>query len=126
MAEDAGLVWDYPDISEVKPLGPEDEELVADLHAVLKKHDALSRFGITLLHTHFPIASDEVILEETDVAARRQQMRPVQIGQIEGTRLTDTSWSLETGHPVMRCTCQESQGRHNHFESNFQRESIIT
>jgi hypothetical protein len=112
------LQWQYPDISEVEPLGADDSELIADLHAVLKQHSALSRFGITLLHTHFPIADDEVILEETDVETRRQQMRPVKISSLAGVELTETCWSLETGMPVMRCTCQKDQGRHYHFETN--------
>ncbi len=115
------LKWNYPDITEVEPLGPDDSDLVADLHAVLKKHGVLSRFGITLLHTHFALDEDEVILEETDAVSRRQQMRPVKIASLAGAELTETSWSLETGMPVMRCTCQKDQGRHNHFETNARR-----
>ncbi|MDT0449491.1 hypothetical protein RM609_10460 [Streptomyces sp. DSM 40473] len=39
--------------------------------AVLEKHGNLDRFGLCLLHDHFPVASDEVLVETHDADARR-------------------------------------------------------
>ncbi|MER6085285.1 hypothetical protein [Streptomyces sp. NPDC001833] len=59
-----------PRFEEAEPLGPEDAEFVRDLAAVLAKHGNLNRFGLCLLHDHFPIAPDEVLVETNDSAAR--------------------------------------------------------
>lgn len=48
---------ELPDIRDALPLGPDDEPLMVDLYQVLKKYSALKRFGITLLHKHFDLAS---------------------------------------------------------------------
>ncbi|MGW3071326.1 hypothetical protein [Kitasatospora sp. NPDC001132] len=46
-----------------------------DLVDVLEKHGNLDRFGLCLLHEHFPVASDEVLVETHDLAARTLQIR---------------------------------------------------
>ena len=58
------------DITEVIPLSEKDDELIQELVAVLRKHNALDRFGLTLLHQHFDIGDDEVMVESTDIEAR--------------------------------------------------------
>jgi len=37
-----------------------------EMKALLAKHNALERFGIILLHDHFPIAEDEEMVELQD------------------------------------------------------------
>lgn len=59
-----------PRFEEAEGLGPQDSQFVRDLVAVLEKHGNLDRFGLCLLHDHFPVASDEVLVETHDVAAR--------------------------------------------------------
>ncbi|MEU9125631.1 hypothetical protein AB0C96_38365 [Streptomyces sp. NPDC048506] len=59
-----------PRFEEAEPLGPQDAAFVQDLVAVLEKHGNLERFGLCLLHDHFPLAADEVLVEEADVEAR--------------------------------------------------------
>jgi hypothetical protein len=53
-----------PDIDQVIPMGPTDDQLMADLRCVLDQHGALERFGITLLHQHFDLGDDEVLVQE--------------------------------------------------------------
>ena len=65
-----------PDVNKVLELG-NGEKWFSELRDVLKKYGALDRFGITLLHKHFEIADDEIILETTDVKKRTLFMRPV-------------------------------------------------
>ncbi|MFI9203018.1 hypothetical protein [Streptomyces sp. NPDC053048] len=59
-----------PRFEEAEGLGPQDSQFVRDLVAVLEKHGNLDRFGLCLLHDHFPVAADEVLVETHDVAAR--------------------------------------------------------
>ncbi|WP_330337959.1 hypothetical protein [Streptomyces sp. NBC_00557] len=59
-----------PSFEEAEGLGPQDAEFVKDLVAVLEKHGNLNRFGLCLLHDHFPLAADEVLVETNDPRAR--------------------------------------------------------
>jgi hypothetical protein len=59
-----------PRFEEARGLGPQDAEFVRDLVAVLARHGNLNRFGLCLLHDHFPIAAGEVLVETNDSRAR--------------------------------------------------------
>lgn len=59
-----------PRFEEAEGLGPQDGAFVRDLVAVLEKHGNLDRFGLCLLHDHFPVAPDEVLVETHDIEAR--------------------------------------------------------
>jgi hypothetical protein len=59
-----------PRFEEAEGLGPQDAEFVKDLVAVLAKHGNLNRFGLCLLHDHFPLRTGEVLVETNDPEAR--------------------------------------------------------
>ncbi|MFI0902461.1 hypothetical protein ACH4TE_02785 [Streptomyces sioyaensis] len=59
-----------PRFEDAEPLGPQDAEFARDIKAVLEKHDNLDRFGLVLLHDHFSVDSDEVLVETNDPQAR--------------------------------------------------------
>ncbi|MFG3013303.1 hypothetical protein ACGFZB_23095 [Streptomyces cinerochromogenes] len=59
-----------PRFEEAEGLGPQDAEFVRDLVEVLARHGNLDRFGLCLLHDHFPLAADEVLVETNDPGAR--------------------------------------------------------
>lgn len=103
-----------PDITEAKPLGSADKPLVDELVALLKKHNALDRFGITLLHQHFPISEDEVLVENVDTGARTQLIRPMKKNELGSLNYTETSWRLDSGEPMMACVCVKSGDDHSH------------
>jgi hypothetical protein len=44
-------------------LGDRDRAVMDEVREVLAKHGALGRFGLTLLHSHFEVAHDEVLAE---------------------------------------------------------------
>jgi hypothetical protein len=103
------------DVDEVQPLSAEDQQLFAELHDVLKRHGALKRFGITLLHQHFEIADDEVLLEQTDKVTRRQLIEPVKVSTLQDLQPIETSWRLDSGEPMMRCVCvTDPNNNHTH------------
>jgi hypothetical protein len=103
-----------PDITEVKPLGRGDKPLVDELVTVLRKHNALDRFGITLLHQHFPISDEELLVESVDTEKRVQSIRPVNKNHLVSLDVTETSWRLDTGEAVVACVCVKMGNDHQH------------
>lgn len=105
-----------PDISAVNPRSEHDAPLFAELAEVLRKHDAIDRFGVVLLHEHFDVHPGECLLETTDVETRTQTIRPVSYQELEGQDYTETSWRLGDGFVAMRCVCQDRDGSgHRHY-----------
>ena len=95
-----------PDIDSVQPKTKADNPLFKELAVVLEKHGALDRFGITLLHTHFPVGENEMLLETTDRDAREQRVCPIALAEVEGLDMIETSWRLRPdGEAVMGCFC---------------------
>jgi len=93
------------DIHEVEPLHEEDLACLADIRAVLAKHGKCDRFGVTLVHRHFDLAEDEVMLESTDIHNRVLTVRPVK--RHLATNAIETSWLFsEDDPPVLGRRCQ--------------------
>lgn len=103
-----------PDLNQVESFSQDDERCLAEVAEVLKKHGRLSRFGVNLLHQHFPIADDEVMLETNDPSDRTLLMRPVKIIDIEGMGARTTSWRLDSGRAQMACVCVPMGSEHQH------------
>jgi len=108
-----------PHITEVHPLSSSDKETMDKLYQVLKEQNALKRFGITLLHEHFEVREDEVLIEFTDIETRTQTIKPVSKSDPELLDAIETSWRLDTGVPIMGCKCKKyGTGDHSHYPSN--------
>ena len=103
-----------PDIKDVSPLSDHDSEVMKDLTEVLRKHGALNRFGVTLLHSHFPVNDDEILVESCDVEGRTLTIQPVPKQELDGITYTTTSWHLGTGVPQMACICVKFGDDHQH------------
>lgn len=72
------MQWSRLDnIDNVRPIDAGDAPCLNEIRDVLAKHDCLRRFGVSLLHSHFELADDEMLLETTDVAKREHWVRPV-------------------------------------------------
>ena len=82
------------DIDRIEPIGENDADCLAELYAVLKRHGKHERFGVTLLHKHFAMNDDEVLLEHTDPANRRLVLAPAKLESPEIARSMQTSWAL--------------------------------
>ena len=107
--------WELPHISQAVPLTEADKMLVEELVTVLRKHDALKRFGLTLLHQHFTIGDDEVLCEDVDVTTRTLTTGPVNTAELQSVPHKVTAWRLDTGRPMMGCVCKDYGGGHQHF-----------
>lgn len=65
-----------PDIADVRPVDQADLSCLLAIREVLERHGAIGRFGVNLLHDHFPIGADEILLEVCDPDTRTLTIRP--------------------------------------------------
>ena len=100
---------ELPNIEDVPPLSEDDFACLTDVRNVLMKHNRLSRFGVTLLHSHFPVGDNEMLMETCDPENRRLTIEPVSYspGETEKNSIP-TNWRLDLPGDVpktfMHCT----------------------
>lgn len=58
------------DIDDVEPIGDGDSKCLKSIFEVLKSYGMESRFGVALLHKHFDLDPDEIMMESNDTASR--------------------------------------------------------
>jgi hypothetical protein len=93
----------FDHIGTIHELGPEDEACIDEVRSVLARHDRLDRLGICLLHQHFDLADDEILLEACDEANRRLYLRPVKRSALREEDTIYTSWALGAGSALQAC-----------------------
>jgi hypothetical protein len=72
-----------------------------EVRAVLARHDALQRFGLTLLHQHFEMDETEMLVESID---RDNRVLTLQPRAAEDTvNGVETSWRLDDPVGQQRC-----------------------
>ena len=101
-------------IADIEPRSDKDDALFTELSSVLKKHNALDRFGVTLLHRHFDVRPGEVLLETTDVPTRKQTIRPISSEELAKEDYIETSWRLGDNWVGMACVCVRMGDDHQH------------
>jgi hypothetical protein len=94
---------EHPDAADVKPWSVDDVPLFAELRAVLKRHGALSRFGITLLREPFDVCGNESLIEVCDRESRTLTTRPRSEDDVSGATLIETNWRLDSPVAVREC-----------------------
>ncbi len=87
-----------PDIKDLKPFSEKDMACLDEIREILHKHDAIGRFGVNLLHSHFDISDDEALVEDTDVENRRQTISVIKKKEIPATAIY-TNWRFDTHSP---------------------------
>jgi hypothetical protein len=92
------------DLHEVEPINEGDHDCLAEVCEVLKKHGKLERFGVSLLHQHFDLAADEVLVEDNDAQTRVLTIKPVK--QEETGHTMETMWKFVDGKhvPTLHCS----------------------
>ena len=111
-----------PEVGSVVPFGPDDQPCFDEIRAVLERHGALHRFGITLLHKHFDLAEDEVLLESSDVENRILVNTPTKSSSSRDA--LETSWRLDDPTGQRRCETQcqpdrDSEGKPSHNRVHY-------
>ena len=102
-------------ITEVQPFSEADGPLLEELTQVLQRHGALNRIGLALLHQHFSTDPGEILVEETDVAARVQTIKPQRESEVKGPYV-ETILRLDTGKPLGVCICANYGSGHMHWQ----------
>ena len=105
------------DVDEVKQISDDDAACLRDVRDVLARYGALDRFGISLLHSHFRISPDEMLMETTDEAKRVQTIRPISITDgynVPGQTMMVTQLKLCAGDAVatVGCGCLRDKDGH--------------
>lgn len=106
------------DIDDVEPVNESDFECLEEVRAVLGRWGRLERFGVALLHKHFDMEPDEVLVEYSDPVSRELFIRPVKAEQ--AGRTVGTIWMLRDGAREAMLGCRQYcgtdvQGNHNSF-----------
>jgi hypothetical protein len=94
-------------INDVRPINDSDAACLEEIRLVLAKYGNLGRLGIALLHSHFKLSDDEMMLETTDVEQREHWIRPVAKSHLEAAGLRPQSTILrfdESGYSQY-CGC---------------------
>jgi hypothetical protein len=100
--EHLGLI----DIDETEPFDPErDQPLFNEIKAVLTKHNALHRFGVTLLHKHFDVYDGEKLVEVCDFESRTLTLRPVSERHGQEESYVETNWRFDSNSTLVNQLC---------------------
>ena len=101
-------------IDDVRPIDDSDAACLEEIRLVLAKYGNLSRLGIALLHSHFRLADDEMMLETTNVGQREHWVRPVKKSYLEQAGLEPQTTILrfdESGYS-QNCGCGTDKDGH--------------
>ena len=104
-------------IADVRPIDDSDGACLNDIRRVLIKHGQVERFGVTLLHSHFDVAGDEILLETTDLEKREHYVRPVKKSFLAANDIsaqtTVVGFDLKDHHQI--CGCNPRSSGHFHL-----------
>ena len=106
MSEQNEATPSVPDLQDVSPLDSSDIECMKDIKEVLEKHGKVNRFGLALLHKHFPVNPQDVLVEEVDQANRTLTQRVMGRDELTGVPVVDTSWHLGSSVPLSLGKCR--------------------
>lgn len=95
------------DINEIDPLTDEDHATLQMVREVLRKRNAIDKFGISLLHDHFDVNDDEILLETNDPVTRTLIIKPYRNEElkeadidIEENGFVQTNWRFDGNDPM--------------------------
>jgi hypothetical protein len=94
------------DIDEVEPINATDSDCLTEIRDVLMKHGKLERFGVALLHSHFPLGDDEIMLETADPTSRTLTLAAVKEADA-GNNKVGTIWVLRDDEPSTMSWCRQ-------------------
>ena len=92
------------DIDLIEPFDDNDRETLALIREVLRKRNAIDRFGITLLHDHFEVNDDEILIETCDHETRTLTIKPYRNEELKEADENDegyvqTNWRFDRNDP---------------------------
>lgn len=104
------------DIDDIEPFSASDEACLGEIRSVLAKHGALDRFGVTLLHGHFHLNDDEILVEYPDPENRLLVSRVERRSSVDEGNAVQTLWRFGVDeHPrvcTKVCSWNATKGKH--------------
>lgn len=114
------MTWnDLPTIQDAAGLDESDTRCLEEIQAVVLKHGKASRFGAVLLHHHFKLADDELLVEHCDEETRTLTTRPTSADEVFRRKYTPTVWRFD-GSKAAGCSyCPtNAAGGHNGYKES--------
>lgn len=104
-------------IADVEPIGDADAACLEEVRQVLLRHGRAERFGVSLLHSHFDLSDDEVLLETTDLDRREHLVRPVKRSFLAENGIVPKTTVVGFGADGLRqiCGCNPRSSGHFHL-----------
>jgi hypothetical protein len=104
-------------IADMEPIGDADGPCLEEIRQVLLRHGREDRFGVSLLHSHFPVGPGEQLLETTDVDKREQLVRVVKTSFLEenGIQAQATVIGFDKSGFRQICGCNPRSTGHFHL-----------
>jgi hypothetical protein len=93
------------DLHEVPSIKNDDIICMKEIREVLSKHGKLDRFALHLIHKHFDISDDEILVEYNDVDTREQYFKVEKLSSETLQYAIPTTWTLDQLEPMARCVC---------------------
>ena len=100
------MTWnDLPSIHDVGDIDEADERCLDEIKTVLERHDKVNRFGVALLHQHFKLSDEELLVEHCDVEGRTLTTRPATEKDFILRHYLPTVWRFDGGRAQACAYC---------------------
>ncbi|MDB5490438.1 MAG: hypothetical protein JWO78_287 [Micavibrio sp.] len=100
------------DLHDTAPLGQDDFECMRAVREVLMKFNKVERFALHLVHKHFDLADDEVLVEYSNANTREQYFKPEKADSEIARDTIPTTWMLKDMEPSVICVCAKTENGH--------------
>jgi len=110
---------DLSNLMDVANLSQTDNDCLNEIQSILNKYDLTQKFGVALLHKHFEIAEDEMLIERTYLKDKRLETKPEKLGDSNPEDFITTMWRFDKEQrygcsvcsrlPLCRLSCEGQQ-----------------
>jgi hypothetical protein len=109
------------EIDTVEPISDKDHVVLTEIREILTKYQYTDRFGVCLLHKHFDVGEDEVLMETTNMDRRVSTIAVEKAGDHRNT--IETMWKFglreeEITKCVLRCHYWLGHKQRHHTEGS--------
>jgi hypothetical protein len=87
----------FSDIDDAMHLDASDLICLSEIQELLEAHGKEQRFSIGLIHKHFDLLDNEVLLETCDPVRRTLKCQPVDRSVLGSGKVVATSWTKDLG-----------------------------
>lgn len=89
---------DLSKFEDVHKITTTDDLCLKEIQQVVEKYGLSSKFGVALLHKHFDIGEDEILLEKNDPITRSLITQPVKASEAQNESFATTIWRFDGGN----------------------------